>query len=440
MSTEFSPGGSARNAPHAAPSGHSNSDFFAWVRGLGIVRGSDRWAGGVASGLAHRWRIDPILVRGLFIVVGLFPGIGVLAYGILWMILPEPDGRIHLQDAVHGRWTSGMTGALVTIIVGLGGAPIVWFGDARWTAPIWILLWVGVAFLVVYGITSSRRVHRAGPASFAGAPPDAQSPLGAPYLYEQSAPPSDQSAPEQPAFPPAEPSSGPRASYGYTPPQVPPRVQPPQPVRQHRQSVTGSYVAVVMGLAVFIPGVLLGLQISGFAVIDPSTGVLWALAAGIIALGIIVAGINGRTSGVLSLFAVLALAGGIITQPAYDISRTPRSVTSSPSTVQEATQGYTITAASGLLDLRALDNAGPLSSDSVVPVDATMSQVRIEIPKGVPVRVQADVTMGNVQFGNRTSAGLTTSDSQTYNQGSSGATLVVAVHATMSNVEIDQEQ
>jgi phage shock protein PspC (stress-responsive transcriptional regulator) len=393
----------------------------------------------VASGLAHRWRIDPILVRGLFIVVGLFPGIGVLAYGILWMILPEPDGRIHLQDAVHGRWTSGMTGALVAAIVGLGGAPVVWFGDTRWTGPIWILLWVGVAFLVVYGITSSRRLHGAGPASFAGAP-DAQPPLGTPYLYDQSAPPSDQSAPERLPFPPAEPPTPPRASYGYTTPQVPPRMQPPEAVRQHRQSVSGSFVAVVMGLAVFVPGVLLGLQISGFAVIDPSTGVLWALAAGIIALGIIVAGINGRTSGVLSLFAVLALVAGIITQPAYDISRTPRSVTSSPSTVQEATQGYSITAASGLLDLRALDNAGPLGSDSVVPVDATMSQVRIEIPKGIPVRVQADVTMGNVQFGNRTSAGLTTSDSQTYNQGSPGSTLVIAVHATMSNVEIDQEQ
>jgi phage shock protein PspC (stress-responsive transcriptional regulator)/uncharacterized membrane protein YoaK (UPF0700 family) len=364
----------------------------------------------VASGLAHRWRIDPILVRGLFIVVGLFPGIGLLAYGVLWMTLPEPDGRIHLQDAVHGRWTSGMTGALVAAVVGLGGAPAVWFGDLRWTGPIWIVLWVGVAFLVIYGITSSRRTHHVDASG--------QAPLSA-----------------------ADPPAPLPVSYDYTAPQVPSRMPPPPHlVRPHRQSPSGAYVAVVMGLAVFIPGVLLALQLSGFAVLDPSTGALWALAAGIIALGIVVAGINGKSSGVLSLFAILALVAGAITQPAYDLSRTPRSVTSSPSSVQEAAQGFSVTAANSLLDLRALDNSGPLSSDSVVPVDATMSQVRIEIPKGIPVRVQADVTMGNVQFGNRSAAGLTTSDSQTYNQGSPGATLVVAVHATMSDVQIEQEQ
>jgi uncharacterized protein (DUF2345 family) len=195
-----------------------------------------------------------------------------------------------------------------------------------------------------------------------------------------------------------------------------------------------------MGVAVFVPGVLLAIQLAGVAVVDPSTGVLWALAAVIIALGIVIAGINGKSAGILSLFAVLALVTAAVTQPAYDLSQTPRSMTASPSSVQEAAQGYKVTAASGQLDLRALDNAGPLGSDSTVPVEATMSQLTIEIPKGIPVRVQADVTMGNIQFGNRTAAGLTASDSQTYNQGRPGSTLVVSVHATMSNVQIEQEQ
>ena len=328
-----------------------------------------------------------------------------------------------------------MTGGLIASIVGLGGAPAVWFGDMRWTGPIWAVLWIGVAFLIVYGIASSRRTHRASPASFAGGAPGAQAPLDPQY-------PPERTVPGQAPFSVAESPAGARAPYGYSSPQVPPPIPAPPPhlVKPHRQSPSGPFVAVVMGVAVFVPGVLLALQLSGVAIVDPSTGVLWALAAGIIALGIVIAGISGKSAGILSLFAVLALVTAAVTQPAYNLSQTPRSITASPSTVQEAAQGYKVTAASGQLDLRALDNAGPLSSDSTVPVEATMSQLTIEIPKGVPVRVEADVTMGNIQFGNRTAAGLTASDSQTYNQGSPGATLVVSVHATMSNVQIEQER
>ena len=38
----------------------------------------DRWIGGVSSGIAHRLGVDPLIVRGVFIVLTIFAGVGVL--------------------------------------------------------------------------------------------------------------------------------------------------------------------------------------------------------------------------------------------------------------------------------------------------------------------------------------------------------------------------
>ncbi len=49
----------------------------------------NRIIGGVCSGLAAYWRIDPTLVRLIFIVLAIFGMAGVLIYLILWIVLPE---------------------------------------------------------------------------------------------------------------------------------------------------------------------------------------------------------------------------------------------------------------------------------------------------------------------------------------------------------------
>ncbi|MFP5311081.1 MAG: PspC domain-containing protein, partial [Actinomycetes bacterium] len=99
----------------AAPA--PTTDFFGWIRSHGIYRGNDRWIGGVCSGIAHRLGMDPIIIRGVFIVLTLLAGIGVLLYGLAWALLPEPDGRIHVQEAGAGRWSSGMTGSLIATVL-----------------------------------------------------------------------------------------------------------------------------------------------------------------------------------------------------------------------------------------------------------------------------------------------------------------------------------
>ena len=58
----------------------------------------DKMIGGVAGGIAEYFDIDSTIVRILF-VVGLFMGAGILAYIVLWIVVPEePFGLETMQQ------------------------------------------------------------------------------------------------------------------------------------------------------------------------------------------------------------------------------------------------------------------------------------------------------------------------------------------------------
>jgi len=44
---------------------------------------------GVCGGLAEYFRIDPVLVRVLFVVFTFTGAIGLIAYVLLWLLVPE---------------------------------------------------------------------------------------------------------------------------------------------------------------------------------------------------------------------------------------------------------------------------------------------------------------------------------------------------------------
>ncbi len=49
----------------------------------------NRILGGVCSGMSAYWRIDPIILRILFVIAFLGFGTGLIIYIILWVVLPE---------------------------------------------------------------------------------------------------------------------------------------------------------------------------------------------------------------------------------------------------------------------------------------------------------------------------------------------------------------
>src|SRR5690606_33345925 len=90
--------------------------FFAWLRQLGISRDTDRWFAGVAGGMARRSGIDPIIVRGIFVVLALLGGPGILLYLAGWLLLPDQGGRIHLEEVFRGR--AGTATVVISVAVG----------------------------------------------------------------------------------------------------------------------------------------------------------------------------------------------------------------------------------------------------------------------------------------------------------------------------------
>lgn len=105
--------------------------FFDAVRRWNVVRPDDgRWVAGVCAGLARRWGMSPLAVRGLFLLFSLITGIGLVAYGVLWLLLPHPDGRIHAQRALSGVISGGFVGAVLLILF---DGPL----DARWSNEVW---------------------------------------------------------------------------------------------------------------------------------------------------------------------------------------------------------------------------------------------------------------------------------------------------------------
>jgi phage shock protein PspC (stress-responsive transcriptional regulator) len=441
--------------------GRQGQNFFDWIRSQGIYRGRDRWIGGVASGIAHRLGVDPLIIRGVLIVLTIFAGLGVLAYGLAWALLPEPDGRIHVQEAAAGRWTAGMTGALITTVIGFPSLGTgVWGWDRfGFGAFVWTVFWVGGAIYLVYYLTQrnksrdgatpvSSRYESSGPAgaaTFAG--PDR---AGAGQQSAGGFPPAGDPAYGQPvdddAISGAGPVWGPPPQSGPTPPgPVPPGgyglgpgPTPPPAAPRHFGPGTPA-VAITVGSALLVGGGIKALDAAHVIDLgDSGNALVWAIAAGILGLGILFAGLRGRSSGILGFFAVVALLiGGIFSVVPHGDRFRFQNADWTPSSIQQARGGFEITGGTGTLDLTKLALNPPLVSDVVVPIDATASNVTVVIPDTVPVQIQADMTMGNLHEGNQDHGGMMNQQSD-YNTSRPGARLVVQISGTVSNVTIKE--
>jgi len=114
----------------------------------------DRVSGGVCGGLGRYLQVDPVLLRIAAVALALSGGLGVLAYIIAWIAIPEESGTepvlVQGNDNRHGL-------ALVVgaALVALGGLLLVqqmvpWFGAAFF----WPVVVVAVGVLV---LVSARR-------------------------------------------------------------------------------------------------------------------------------------------------------------------------------------------------------------------------------------------------------------------------------------------
>ncbi len=121
---------------------------------------SERMIAGVCGGLAQYLEIDPVLVRLAFVVLFLASGLGLVIYGILWLIMPTPS---RLQPAIRimdesdataspagkesGRFSPAATVGVILILFGAFFllSQSGWINDAFW--PI-VLIGAGLFYLI----------------------------------------------------------------------------------------------------------------------------------------------------------------------------------------------------------------------------------------------------------------------------------------------------
>ena len=416
--------------PQPGPQGGSTHRFFDSLRGSGLMRTNERWVAGVAGGVAYRFGLDPTLVRCAWVVLSLFAGVGLVLYGLAWALLPEEfDGRIHLEEALSGRFNAGLAGAIGMTIVGMstfssGFIPNWYIHEMGIAAAMWPLFWLGLIVLaIVFLIRSAqdRRMSRKtargpqGPQPWhASAPGAAQAPGSHPG---SQAGPAGQAggfasaAGSASAWDSSAPGSGAPSwqSRSY-------RQRPPyQPARPHRPGPGSSLSLAVLGLGLLTAAGVWYATVTHHLGLLQGQFILIGILVALLGAGIVVSGLRRRHGGwmtvlgwpVLFVVAIPALATASIVPTS--LARMPFESLRNATTAASSTvtwQELTASASSGsvtrnkdigdlTLDLRGMP-ATEASKLSTITTHLDVGTLRIKTDTDQRVEVRADVDMGAI--------------------------------------------
>lgn len=441
MSQSPDPTAGTPGAPSEPPSENS---FFTSIRRTGMTRPAERWIGGVSGAVARKLDIDPLVVRVVLVASAFVVGIGLVLYGLAWALLPEEsDGRIHVQELGRGNSDVALLGAAAFVVVGLTANERSW-SLARWWDGAglgWVngLLWLAVVGVVVAIVVSGAR--QSGPS--APRPGPATAPPPAPHRASatSAAPEPRETTVTQTIAPPPPPAP--------TGPAVTP--DPPAPPTPPVPGAGPRFLAVCAGLSLLV---LAGLLLAERGGLFTGPVVLTALGATavIFGAGIVVAGLVGRSSGVLGFFAVVSLLVAAPVAATSDVDlrwsqidrwdgigqshHTPRSVA-------ETAGGYAVGLGELRIDLTELDVPEGETVDLVL--HSGVGNVELVLPPDDAARVAVGVGAGQAEWdvdGARSStSGIGLRRTVTNAAATDGADLVfdVTVNVGVGNIDIVQE-
>ncbi len=399
--------------------------FFDSIRGSGFSRAPSRWIGGVASGLASRLRVDPLIIRGAFLIAGIVvTGITLLVYAVAWLLLPEQrDGRIHLEQAFRGVFDGALVGIGVMVVLGLGSIDNFFvFGNN--TSPVAAVFWIVASIAVAIGIyylvqqsgpsspTASHPAPGAAPAqghsttSFTQAHPTpadqsttqvipAQSPEPTDAVHDHSGTPVSDAAPGS-ATPWSAPASQTGTTSGWTPP----------PVHNSSNPTGGSQFALLLGLVFLVAAGFLVADTSGMLVDDLSlVALVSAIALVLGGLAVVVNGIRGYSSGSSGFFAIVAL---IVTLSATSATASGISITRdnwrvlgdstyTPTSLSQVTDGFAFGVGDTTLDLTELEEPPRDDQPVTIAVSGGIGDITIVVPSDVAVTANQGVGIGETR-------------------------------------------
>ncbi|HEY8306241.1 MAG TPA: PspC domain-containing protein [Lapillicoccus sp.] len=412
--------------PHAAPPAASRSGLdgmFDTLRGFGVRRNTDeRWLAGVCSGVADRLGIDPLIVRGALFVLLFVGGLGGLVYLIAWALLPDQNGKILAEAALHGD------GWGIALLIVIGIALISNVADRWW---LWTIL-VPVGLLGWWALHSARQGKT--PEQMGDEAREFGNKFAATFSRPAVATPNDVAPASETESPmSAATSTTPAASpvhapppYGMGPGRTGVLAAPDRVV--HRPRRRGGFLGLLLTAGLAVAGYGLGqwyAQRSGFA------GSPAVLAAGFAVAGaglaLLVIGLTGRRAGFTTFLVTLAAlatvgATSLPAMPSGGFGERQWSAASQPA------DGFSLTAGEAQLGLA---GAAP---GSTIRVAMGAGQLKISVPKGTTVTFVPTVKAGQVVVHR---AGATGKEVQGGVDSANGQPITVGTGPTPLTVDVD---
>jgi phage shock protein PspC (stress-responsive transcriptional regulator) len=330
-------------------------------------RRTERLLGGVASGLADHFGLDPVLFRIGFVLLALFGGSGVLLYVLGWLFLPEEGARESVVvGATRDVGIRKLTALVLFAIALLVLAGPVWMplvqADYLDASLLWSFVLVALGFLLLRGDPAPR--------STAAPPP-----------------------------PPPVPPPGTDLAKRTTTARLPLRRESKASRVRRKRSPLGW---IALGAMLLVVG--------GGAVLDNlgvvQMGLQGLLAAAVIMLGagLIAGAFWGRARWLIPLGIILM--PGLILASVIEVplrgSIGGRSL--QPRSAVELRRGYRVLAGDLWLHLDNFDfNEG---QSITVPVDMVAGTLSVYVPRGVAVDIDGHIGAGGSQFPGRREQGF----------------------------------
>ncbi len=373
---------------------------------------TDRMVSGVAGGLGEYFDVDPVIFRVLFAVLSFFGGVGLVMYGLAWLLVPEPEVGVSALDK-----------AIITLrarrvppwLVLIGGAIVLWVGWFSWWSP--GPTFPAIMLLAVLMLVLIRRLERfeaAAPAPVAGTDPAGADPASADRAGDAGPAAGKvdlrkQGSPDDPTLQWAPPAAGASAAGGSAAdPSAAgaPLIAPLNDTRRsmqawlaeagaaHRERVRRRRpikVGVTVSLAIAWTAVAL---VDGFSR-APFPSYLWVGLA-VLGAGLLVSLLTRRAT--LSLLAPMAVLALVV----FVLGGTRTSLTDGSGEFgwRPVTAGQLVDhrqfAGHATLDLTAL-TAVPTAR--TVRLELAAGEVRVLLPAGLNATVISDVHLGQISDG-----------------------------------------
>lgn len=311
-----------------------------------------RKLGGVATGIAMRFQIDPVIVRIAFVALALSGGVGIPLYLAGWLLLPEEGDEVSPLESLISKGHSSMSQAQ-TVLLGFLMFPALAFTFG--SGGFQVLVTLAAAVACIY-LLQKNRGHLQPASTLADTPV----------------------TPPVPGAPAWDPLGA--APFAWDLPEPSPRPQPPAP--RPRKPRVG---LMTLGVATLV---VAGSTIAGtwapWFTIPHVIGLLIA----VLAAGLLIGSFTGGGRGLIWLLVPLSVVGFAMTTINFDGPNDFGDRNETPKTVAEVKDRYEISVGSVMLDLRQLPDSGSVKTT----VEAELGELVVHVPKNADVTFNCEAS------------------------------------------------